>query len=124
MTKLLALYPLALPPALIEEIGRETLPSFPLKKKHYFPKCQCIYFICNQDGSLLYIGKTTNLYNRYARHTKLAELVRAGYDLTKLKLAWLECPSNQLDALETKLIWSLRPVFNLSVIPPYQQVKS
>ena len=123
MTKLLALHSLSLPPALSEEIDRETLPSFPLKKRHYFPKCCCIYFICNQDGSLLYIGKTTNLYNRYAKHTKLAELVKSGYDLSTLKLAWLECSITQLDALETKLIWSLRPIFNLSIIPPHQEVK-
>lgn len=96
----------------VASIDPLTLPSLPLSERSQLPNCPAIYFVM-QNESVLYIGKTVNLAQRWAAHHKWNQL--AGLD-TPIRIAWLSCSDkNLLTQIETALIQQFNPELNKSI---------
>lgn len=88
------------------------LPSLYIFKKISLPIQMGIYFIINNQA-ILYIGKASNLRERWIKHEKWA-LIKAKYPFSKI--AWATTPTNSdyslLDITETSLIQYFQPPLN------------
>lgn len=91
-----------------QSINPLTLPSVPLDERSQLPSTACVYFCLSESDEVLYIGKTTNLRQRWMAHHRYAELEEIG----NIHLAWLQCSANDLEILEDKLIKILEPLLN------------
>ncbi len=92
----------------IEQVNLLDLPSMPFRKKGKLPELACIYFVfCSQD-SLLYIGRTVNLKNRWLHHHRYRDLVNYG----TTRIAWMEVSIHELEGIERKMISHFNPVLN------------
>lgn len=87
----------------------ETLPSILLSDRKRLPSCACIYFVI-EDQTILYIGRSKNLANRWIAHHKLNELLLRK---SEIKIAWFEVESvRSVARLEEFLIEYIKPVLN------------
>jgi GIY-YIG catalytic domain len=88
------------------EINPFTLPSRLLSDRRSLPQCQAIYFVIDED-SILYIGRTANLAERWIAHHRFNQLE------TNPRIAWLECSNEDLlPELERALIKHFSPLLN------------
>jgi excisionase family DNA binding protein len=90
----------------------QMLPSCPIDSRGYLPSASAIYFLM-RGGECLYVGKSTNLRNRWNSHEKLMEVE----SIEGLRLAWQPMPEKQLDFVERKMIVALKPKFNYNLVP-------
>ena len=85
------------------------LPFLPFEQKRNLPNCAAIYFVL-QEKKILYIGRSTNLMQRWSGHHKLKEILSLE---TNLRIAWLECSEiGLLSEIEAALIKHLKPSLN------------
>lgn len=69
-----------------------------------------IYFMCDGDGEILYIGRTMNIVLRMGSHG-----ARGEFDGTTQY--YFECPQSEYKAKEKELIKSLAPKINIKGLP-------
>jgi hypothetical protein len=94
-------------------IDFSTLPSLPLASRSGLPTYPAVYFALEGDR-VLYIGRTTNLQQRWMAHHRHSQLKR----LNSVRIAWLECgDASLLPEIEEALIEHFRPELNGSPSP-------
>nr|WP_278002586.1 GIY-YIG nuclease family protein [Nodosilinea sp. FACHB-13] len=72
--------------------------------------------VLHQDGTVLYVGQSKNLYQRWnGGHHKLAQLV-ANYG-NDIYIHWVEVPEWLLNRAESAAFDSYKPVLNLKSPP-------
>ncbi|BAZ36703.1 XRE family transcriptional regulator (plasmid) [Calothrix sp. NIES-4101] len=92
----------------IAEVDPLTLPSLPLGERKQLPSCPAIYFVMESDR-ILYIGKTINLAQRLAVHSRQKQFASFG----AIHIAWHECSDiDMLGQIETALIKYFKPLLN------------
>lgn len=90
-----------------------TLPSLPLSERKQLPSCSAIYFVMQGD-CVLYIGKTVDLAQRLAAHSRKKQFASFGV----VRIAWLECSDTGiLTEIETALIEHFKPLLNGTTNP-------
>lgn len=83
-----------------------TLPSLPLANRSALPSCAAIYFVLEGDH-ILYIGRTTNLQQRWMAHHRYSQLT------SETRIAWLESSDPELlPEIEAALIAHFNPPLN------------
>jgi excinuclease UvrABC nuclease subunit len=97
-----------------ESFDLSSLPYLPLSDKSKLPSCPAIYFAVSSKGSVLYIGRSVDICERFRRHHRVPLLEALG----GVKIVWLE-QSNlfALPRLEETLIKYFNPPLNK--IPSY-----
>ena len=89
-----------------ESLDLSALPSVLLKNRLMLPKISCIYFAMS-DGTIQYIGRSTNLYQRWAAHHRYNDLHPDSH------IAWFEfSDSSLLPEIERALIAWFKPPLN------------
>ena len=84
------------------------LPSLPLEERKALPATAGIYFVLAGDA-VLYIGKATNLYQRWDAHHRLKQLNKRG----GCRIAWMQVDdAGLLNELEQVCITHFDPVLN------------
>jgi len=98
---------------MIDAPALAVLPSLPLEERKALPATAGIYFVLAGDA-VLYIGKATNLYQRWDAHHRLKQLNKRG----GCRIAWMTVDdAGLLDELEQVCITHFDPVLNGEVIP-------
>ncbi len=93
----------------LAKIDLLTLPSLPLANRSELPKCAAIYFVL-KGQTVLYIGRTSNLQQRWFGHHRWHQLEAVGAHIC---IAWLHCTDvSLLPELETALIKHFQPSLN------------
>lgn len=93
----------------VKTINPLKLPSLPLASRKDLPGCPTIYFVLDGDR-ILYIGKASNLWQRWTTHHRLKQLFGMG---DSLSIAWLKCQDiSTLNSLEKQLIEAFQPELN------------
>jgi excinuclease UvrABC nuclease subunit len=93
-----------------ETLDLSTLPSLPLSDRKQLPTVSCIYFAMS-NGVVQYIGKSTNLKDRWRRHQRTQEL---SIDSC---IAWIEVSNPELlTEIEKALISWFNPPLNGSKV--------
>ena len=88
------------------------LPSLPLADRSQLPSCSAIYFALEGD-CISYIGRTTNLKQRWITHHRYSQLNGLG----NVRIAWLECSDpSLLPEIEAALIEYFQPSLNGELI--------
>jgi GIY-YIG catalytic domain len=86
----------------------ETLPSLPLKNRSLLPTCPAVYFALSTERTILYIGQTESLYQRWIQHNRMKQLMQFDCAL----IAWHECSIDQLREQESQCIEHFEPLLN------------
>ncbi len=75
------------------------------------PRTSGIYLVIDQDGTVVYVGQSQNIYERWnGGHHKLAKLL-AKYG-TNLHIRWVELPEWLLNRAENAAVDFYQPEFN------------
>ncbi len=91
------------------DIKLDTLPWLPLEEKAAFPKRSAIYFAIDSLGTVQYIGRAVNMYNRWGNHHKYHQLTA----IDNIKIAYLLIDTPQLlPEIENALIEYFQPLLN------------
>lgn len=86
-----------------------SLPSVLLEQRKTLPRCKAVYFIFDEEGLCLYVGRSADLLSRLTGHNKLKLFKKH----PNAKVAWLECSdTNLLIELEGIFIETLNPLLN------------
>jgi len=89
-------------------IAPAALPSLPLAERAALPNTPAIYFVLAGD-TVLYVGKATNLRQRWLAHHRLKQLNEYG----ACRIAWMMVDDTSLlDELERACIAHFQPVLN------------
>ncbi|PPS44871.1 GIY-YIG nuclease family protein [Chroococcidiopsis sp. TS-821] len=98
--------------------------QYTLRQRALLPSAPGIYFVTNERNYLLYIGKATNLQNRWAGngHHRYKQLARKGLD--KIIISYVLAPVTELDSLERQYIEVLKPLLNNGKVKKYLPKKS
>lgn len=86
------------------------LPWLPLEEKSAFPTQPAIYFCIDSNDVVQYIGRATNLNQRWGNHHRYNQLT----DIGDIKIAWLETSEDYLSEVEANLINYFNPALNNS----------
>ena len=90
------------------------LPSLPLAERSQLPRQPCVYFVLT-DESVLYIGRTVNLRDRWLGHHRWEQLKELN---ESVRVAWFKCSEHHLlNEIETALINHFEPPLNGSELP-------
>jgi GIY-YIG catalytic domain len=89
------------------------LPSIPFTQRHLLPECPGIYFAVSEKSTLLYIGQTRNLHDRWIRHHRMQQLIE--HECIFIK--WYICSLDQLHTLEAQFIRQFQPLLNVVSVP-------
>jgi len=93
------------------------LPSLPLDERKRLPDMAAIYFVL-ADDTVLYIGQSISLRQRWLAHHRLAQLNARG----GCRIAWLTVDdASLLDELERACIAYFNPVLNGEELPDWAQ---
>lgn len=96
-----------------ETINPFALASLPLADRGQLPSVSAIYFVL-KDDQVLYIGETSNLYQRWLAHHRWNQLQAKA---EQVRIAWLECSKiSLLSEIEKALIKHFQPSLNNSVV--------
>jgi hypothetical protein len=74
-------------------------------KKYDFPSRSAVYFICEDNGNVIYIGSTSNIDLRAMQHS-------TNIDFNSKPIFYLWYPKEKCKYLEMKLINKIKPKFN------------
>ena len=91
-----------------KSIELSILPSFPLKKRSKLPSIAGIYFAIDSFGTVQYIGRSTNIKQRWRCHHNQRELEA----LESIRIAYIVCPEDLLIEVELALIHWFAPPLN------------
>ena len=86
----------------------QALPSVSFHDRYTLPVCSAVYFAMTVDGTILYIGKSVNLCERWKQHHRIQRL----QDMDCATIAWHACPPEEINALEWFLIRHFQPPLN------------
>lgn len=109
---------------MLPKIKIADLPSVYLLDKNNLPNCAAIYFVSDNSGQIIYVGRTVNLVARWRDHHRFNQLKRFNRK-NPLIISWLTCSSdlNTLSALETEFIKLYKPPLNWSkVVAPIKKI--
>lgn len=109
---------------LIKDIKLSELPSVYLTDKNNLPNCAAIYFVCDNKGQLLYIGRTVNLFKRWQEHHRFNQLKRFNRK-DCVSISWIACSNdlNTLSNLENEFIQQYKPPLNWTkVVAPVRRI--
>src|ERR1051325_55801 len=85
-----------------------SLPSVPFAELRLLPHASGVYFACDLEGRVLYVGQTQNLYRRWKVHHRFARL----QDMGCMRLAWHLCAFEHLEEIEYAMIQHYNPPLN------------
>jgi hypothetical protein len=91
------------------------LPNCKFSYRDKLSECSGIYFAIARD-TVLYVGQAKNLRNRWQNHHRSHQLEEV-HKKYEVKLFWLECPEDQLNALESEYIDYYCPTLNQTKVP-------
>lgn len=93
----------------LAELDLEKLPRMGISERKKFPKVECVY-IARTEKTILYVGKTHNLYQRWGGHHRLKELMQ----FESVYVQWIDCTDKHLnlERLEEGVIVRLSPTLN------------
>lgn len=109
---------------LLKSIKLSELPSVYLLNKDSLPNCAAIYFVSDNKGQILYIGRTVNLVARWREHHRFKQLKRFNRK-NPLTISWMTCSNDikTLSILENELIKLYKPPLNWSkVVAPVRKI--
>ncbi len=93
-------------------IAPTTLPALPLDDRRNLPDAPAIYFVMSGD-TVLYVGQSVNLRQRWVAHHRLAQLNEHG----GCRVAWMTVDdAGLLDELEQACIEHFSPMLNSSPV--------
>ncbi len=92
----------------IEKFRVEELPFVALEDKQSLPQEPCVYFVLDGQGTVLYIGQSENLKERWSSHHKLAAMMQ----LEGVKISFLKTDVELLRRVEIALIEAFNPPLN------------
>lgn len=96
------------------------LPNVPYRDRDQLPSYPGVYFVSNERGKLLYIGRSVDINFRWQNHHKLAGI---DFDGFKTRLHWLLVPCvDELPMVEVKLIHQFEPPLNFQHSTPKSNV--
>lgn len=101
---------------MLSDFDLSKLPSLFWSQKASLPNCPAVYFVVDSENRVLYVGKATNLLARWKDHHRFEQLNKINRKIP-LRLAWLECSLQKLDATEKLFIENCLPLLNSSSIP-------
>ena len=96
-----------------ETLDLSSLPSIPLESKSELPNKSAIYFAIDSQEAIQYIGRTTDLNQRWECHHRFKQLSVIG----GVRIAYLFLDSDLLPEIEDALIAWFEPNLNKSPIP-------
>lgn len=79
-----------------------------LDKKDMLPDGPGIYFVCDSDGNVLYVGKSVNIHNRWLSHHRYNQ----AKSIEQVVIKWKQCDAVDLDLKEAYFIETLSPEWN------------
>lgn len=95
-----------------EQINLLTLPSVPLDCRKDLPEYPGIYFAIDNAGTVQYIGRSSNIRQRWLQHHRYNQLEALG----SVAVAWLQVSDNLLlPSIEAALIEYFQPLLNNQV---------
>lgn len=109
---------------LSRSIKLSELPSVYLLDKDKLPSCVAIYFVSDNKGQIIYIGRTVNLVARWREHHRFKQLKRLNRK-DRISISWITYSNdiNALATLENKLINLYKPPLNWSkVVAPIRKI--
>lgn len=109
---------------LSQDIELTELPFVYLLDKHKLPNCAAIYFVFDDRGQILYIGRTINLIERWREHHRFNQLKRFNRK-HRISISWVTCSNdiNILSRLESELIDLYKPPLNWTkIILPVRKI--
>ena len=92
----------------IEDICVGDLPFVALEDKESLPNEPCVYLVLDKHGSVLYLGKSENLRQRWRSDHKFEALSR----LEDVRISYLKVEPDLLTRIENALIKALSPPLN------------
>ncbi len=106
----------------VGDVDPLTLPSLPLRENRNLPECPAVYFVLDSENKILYIGKASNLAQRWSSHHRWSQLVQMG---DGIRITWLECSELALlPEIESALIKHFSPTLNRTSVPSTPSAKS
>ena len=96
-----------------EAIDLNSLPSVELESKSELPEQSAIYFAIDSQGAIQYIGRSSNLKNRWINHHRFNQLKSLG----GVRIAYLFLDLDLLPSVEKALIEWFKPALNNSDSP-------
>src|SRR5688572_5515099 len=81
--------------------------SLPHESKKLLPPKSCVYFVV-QQGIVLYVGQSRNLYKRFVAHSK----GKVFSQMIGLIVYWMEVPVDALVDAELMMIYRYNPPMN------------
>lgn len=90
------------------DIQIDELPSVALDEKAKLPETPSIYFAVDSQGVVQYIGQSVNPQQRWKQHHRQYQLDSC----ESVRIAYLDCPKDLLDEVESALINHFCPVLN------------
>jgi len=99
----------------IKDLDNQDIPSVSIKDRSRLPPIHAVYFVISSTGEFLYVGKTTNLFQRFKSHNRIKKfLVDSG-----TRIYWTEeKESKKLAELEKVFIQLLNPKINTHLQKP------
>jgi hypothetical protein len=92
-----------------KQLNLSSLPSIPLDERKNLPECSGIYFAINSAGEIQYIGRSTNIRQRWLQHHRYTQLKALG----SVQIAWLQVSDSLLlPGIESALIEYFQPLLN------------
>jgi hypothetical protein len=85
-----------------------TLPSVNLESRTFLPPLPSVYLAVDAQSKVQYIGRSLNTKTRWAKHSKLKDLMPLG----SIKIYYLLLPENVLVFVENVLIEYFKPPLN------------
>lgn len=107
-----------------KSINLSQLPSVDLLDKENLPTCAAIYFVCDRNSQVLYIGRTVNLWKRWREHHRFKQLKRFNRK-DSIRISWIVSSNDlySLSKLENELIQLYKPPLNWSkVVAPVRKI--
>ena len=78
----------------------------------------CVYLICEKDGTIIYVGCTTNFYNRFLAHSLNCNFHGKDFYVS-FGLSKKDCLKRERD-----LVYMAKPMFNLRMNPNKELFKT
>lgn len=97
----------------MEDINLWELPFVALEDRNSLPDEPCVYLAIDKDNSVLYVGMSDNLRQKWKSHPKLEALSR----LEGVKISYIRTEVELLRKLENALIKVFKPPLNLTEAP-------
>lgn len=93
-----------------KNLNIESLPSVGIESRNLLPPRPSVYFAVDTQSRIQYIGRSLNTKTRWAKHSKLKDLLPLG----DIKICYLLLPENVLLFVENVLIEYFQPPLNFA----------